>query len=145
MHCFPLFFFLVDILLNLSVHMCVYTHARMCVCERERERVCAHVHEYVYMCVCVCMYVHTHKCIYVCLCAHLCVTVNGEIHHGNGGHCNSHMVVDNGPVEPEEDNSLIIQYLSTMPPPKVNHPIPVHHAPTQGKSPNTCSPCPHPR
>ncbi|XP_070212952.1 fibronectin type-III domain-containing protein 3a-like [Littorina saxatilis] len=45
--------------------------------------------------------------------------VNGEIHHGNGGHGNSHMVVDNGPVEPEEDNSLIIQYLTNMPPPKV--------------------------
>ena len=47
------------------------------------------------------------------------VAVNGEIHHGSSGHGNSHMVVDNGPVEPEEDNSLIIQYLSNMPPPKV--------------------------
>ncbi|KAK7478993.1 hypothetical protein BaRGS_00029754 [Batillaria attramentaria] len=45
--------------------------------------------------------------------------VNGEIPHGNGGHGNSHMVVENGPVEPEEDNSLISQYLSNMPPPKV--------------------------
>ncbi|KAL8559262.1 hypothetical protein ACOMHN_040386 [Nucella lapillus] len=45
--------------------------------------------------------------------------VNGEIHHGNGGHCNSLMGMENGPVEPEEDNSLIVQYLSNMPPPKV--------------------------
>ncbi|XP_076453878.1 fibronectin type-III domain-containing protein 3A-like isoform X4 [Babylonia areolata] len=45
--------------------------------------------------------------------------VNGEIHHGNGGHCNSLLGMENGPVEPEEDTSLIIQYLSNMPPPKV--------------------------
>ena len=58
------------------------------------------------------------------------VAVNGEIHHGNSGHGNSHMVVDNGPVEPEEDNSLIIQYLSNMPPPKVGYHVTSVMSPT---------------
>lgn len=48
----------------------------------------------------------------------VCVAVNGEVAHGNGGHGGSHMIVENGPVEPE-DNSLIIQNLSSMLPPKV--------------------------
>lgn len=51
------------------------------------------------------------------LCVCVVNAVNGEIPHGNGGHHgNSHIVSDNGP---EEDNSLLIQYLSNLPPPKV--------------------------
>ncbi|XP_041356067.1 fibronectin type-III domain-containing protein 3A-like [Gigantopelta aegis] len=46
-----------------------------------------------------------------------CPGVNGEVQHGN--HVSNMSPTENGPTEPDEDNSLILQYLSNMPPPRV--------------------------
>ena len=45
------------------------------------------------------------------------LSVNGEMDHGNGHRRNIHC--ENGSVDPEEDQSLIIQCLSGIPSPKV--------------------------